>query len=289
MYDTVRSLAAADAALSQRLANVSLGVPSAAAAEFVLRQIKDHPEDSERDEYLHHAARFLPQARLGELYTLAAGWQTGSSMEQVGIVRALGRGLQERRMPLSTEVAGWVQQLTQELLAADFADQARAGIELASDFKPDVFDALATAAGPDARFDSLRPAAMDACAAYDAAKAVPALAVVLHRPGESMNLRQHAAAALARINNDASRRELLDCLQTAPERLALSIAAGLADTPARGRRVVGGHHRWQGQPAAAAREQRRHAGSAPAVWRTFRPGSRSSRPSCRRPISARTS
>ena len=230
MYDTVRSLAAADAALSQRLANVSLGVPSAAAAEFVLRQIKDHLEDSERDEYLHHAARFLPQARLGELYTLAAGWQTGSSMEQVGIVRALGRGLQERRMPLSTEVAGWVQQLTQELLAADFADQARAGIELASDFKPDVFDALATAAGPDARFDSLHPAAMDACATYDAAKAVPALAVVLHRPGESMNLRQHAAGALARINNDASRRELLDCLQTAPERLALSIAAGLADT-----------------------------------------------------------
>src|SRR5690606_18028392 len=120
---------------------------------------------------------------------------------------------------------------TTELLAADSEDQTRAGIELARDFRPAVLEALALAAGTEAKFAGLRPAALDACAGYDPSQAVPILAGVLQRASEPVSLRQHAAAALARINNDGSREQLVSCLQTAPESLALSIAAGLSDTP----------------------------------------------------------
>ena len=89
----------------------------------------------------------------------------------------------------------------------------------------------------------MRPAALDACAGYEHDRAVPILAGVLHGAAEPVNLRQHAAAALARINSDASREQLLRCLQTAPESLALAIAAGLADIAAGARSPVGGGDR----------------------------------------------
>jgi len=231
MYAAVRSMADEQPELASQLANVSLGVPNEASAEFLLARIAANPSLPGRDGYLHHAARHLAASKLPKLIAFSGGWQQLGPLEQLGIVRALGRGFQERGLPLPPQVADWSQRLTRELLASQHEHEVRAGIDMARDFKPEVFDALSSAAGADAKFAGLRTAAMDACAAYDAQKAVPALAVVLHRPAEPVDLRQHAAAALARINDDLSRGELFKCLPTAPESLALAIAAGLSDSP----------------------------------------------------------
>jgi putative heme-binding domain-containing protein len=232
VYDEAKKLAESDPALAERLANVSLGVPNAASARFVLWHLEKNPATTARDAYLHHVTRHIADGDLNQVYQFADRYRSLSPLEQVGVVRALGRGLQERGATSPDQLNAWIGEITGKLLASEDENQVRAGIDMARDFRPQVLDVLAGAAGPAARFAGLRTAAMDACAGYEPARAVPLLAAVLHGGAEPLNVRQHAAAALARINDDAARGQLLTCLQTAPEGLALAVAAGLSDTPA---------------------------------------------------------
>jgi putative heme-binding domain-containing protein len=112
------------------------------------------------------------------------------------------------------------------------------GLDLAREFQAPLFEVLASAAGPQARFPSLRTAAIDACAACDGGLATPRLGALLADAAEPANIRQHAAVALARINTDAARQQLLASLQSAPERLAVEIAAVLADSAAGGEALL---------------------------------------------------
>jgi putative heme-binding domain-containing protein len=121
--------------------------------------------------------------------------------------------------------------LATKLLAADDEGQARQGIELARDFRLPLFDQLAAAAGRESRFAPLRPAAIDACVANDAGRALMLVTGILADSSEPLDLRQHAARTLAAINTDESRAGLQAQLQSAPERLAVEIAAALADSP----------------------------------------------------------
>jgi putative heme-binding domain-containing protein len=114
----------------------------------------------------------------------------------------------------------------------------QAGIDVASDLKPDVFGALAKAASPQARFAGLRSAAMQACAGYDAKLSVPLLSGILTRAAEPMKLRQQAGAALGQINNESSRGALVTCLETAPEQLAVVIAVALSDSADGGQNLL---------------------------------------------------
>ncbi len=109
-----------------------------------------------------------------------------------------------------------------------------------------MLDAVAALAGPESKFAGVRPTAMDACADYASEQSLSVLAGVLDRAAEPINLRQHAANALARINNDASRAQLVSSLQTAPERLAVVIAAALADS-AQGAEALIGNGRREGK------------------------------------------
>jgi len=237
-YDEVTPLFASDPELAERLANVSLGVPTEASAKFVLAHLKEQPQNGAREAYLHQAARYLPEVELSAAFELAAGYRQLSLPEQVGIVRALGRGLQERDAAAPQALADWTNELARGLLGSEDEGQVRAGIDMARDFKPEAFDSLSAAASPGCRFGGLRPAAMDACTGYEPARAVPVLASVLNGAGEPLNLRQHAAAALGRINDDTARQQLLSSLQTAPEGLALAIAAGLSESSQGGEELL---------------------------------------------------
>jgi putative heme-binding domain-containing protein len=231
-YAEVQTPADADPGLAERLANVSLGVPNEASAAFVLWHLNKDAKNPARDAYLHHVTRYVAENDLHKVYELADAYRSLPPLEQVGVVRALGRGLQERGTTSPDQLNTWIAALCSQLLAAEDEGQVRAGIDMACDFRPHVLEALAGAAGSTARFAGLRTAAMDACAGYEPTRSVPLLAVILNSGVEPVNLRQHAAAALARINDEAARGQLITCLQTAPESLALAIAAGLSDTPA---------------------------------------------------------
>jgi putative heme-binding domain-containing protein len=239
-YEAAEKLAANDPALMDQLAEVSLGLKGERAAQFVFGYLESKPEIDRvrRSEYLHHVVRNTAAEHLARAYALAFGWESPRVRDRAEVVRVIGRGLAERGATVPEEITARVQTLAEELLNADNDEDVRAGIELARDFRPNVFEALAMAAGNEARFGGLRTAALDACASYEADRAVPVLCSVLSRDSEPMSLRQHAAQALARINDDASRRELVACLVTAPERLAVIVASALAESAGGGEALL---------------------------------------------------
>ncbi len=230
MYAELSQAVGDDAVHLDRLANVSLGAPNPDSAAFIWRQLQAGRGRAELNTYLHHVTRRIAEDNLPEVFAFASGLKGLSVDEQAGILRALGRGTQERGAKLPAGVVAWVGQLTADTLASDSEGQVRAGIELAREFKPPVFEALAKAAGDEARFDRLRPAAIDACVVIDPRQTIPLLAGILGNAAEPINLRQHAATAFARINDNRSREVLLENLPTAPERLAIEIASALAES-----------------------------------------------------------
>jgi putative heme-binding domain-containing protein len=230
IYAELSGAVGADRARLDRLADVSLGVPNSDSAAFVWQQAQANPGSPARNAYLHHVTREIAAEKLPEVYAFALGLGGLNSAEQAGLVRELGRATQERGAKLPPDVAAWAERLAAELLASGDEERVRTGIDLAREFNPPVFEALANAAGAGAQFAGLRTTAIDACVGNDAPRAIPLLAQILGNAADLMSLRQHAATALARINSDASRQHLLTHLQTAPERLAIDIAAALSDS-----------------------------------------------------------
>jgi len=238
MYAQARALTAGDAGKLARLAEVSLAITSDASAEFVWQVVRASPLAPGSEALIHHAVRHLPARRLDEVYGELLGNASGSLGQQVGILRAIGRGTLERGAKLPASVADQAALLVRKSLQAEDEAQVRSGIELCRDLHTNSFDVLVPAIDRKARFGGLRTAAMDACAACDAPRATPLLAAVLVDASEPISIRQHAAMALARMNSDDARRELLASLQTAPERLAVETAAALADSPSGGEALL---------------------------------------------------
>jgi putative heme-binding domain-containing protein len=225
VYAQVAAMAADDL---DRLANVSLGVPNAESASLVWQALQANPLRANRELYYHHAARYLADDKMAALYALVLALRVASPVERAGVLRSVMHGAGERGATLPAEVLAAAETLATELLTSTQQAQVRSGIDLAQQFHLPVFDDLARAAGRDARFGRLRQAAIDACVACDTQRATLLAAEILANPSEPMPLRQHCAAALARTNTDESRSQLAAQLQTAPERLAVAIANGLA-------------------------------------------------------------
>jgi putative heme-binding domain-containing protein len=238
VYEQLPVIVGDDREYLDRLADVSRGVPSEAAAAFILSQLSSDTLVSRREELMHHAARYLAEPNLTELYRLAISLQGLSLDQQGGIVRSLGLGLQERGTMIPGNVIDWGKRVAEELLATGNERQARQGIELARDFPLPIFDQLASAAGRESRFATLRPAAIDACVANHPVRALAIVTEILADSTEPIDLRQHAARTLAAINSDDARDALLSQLPSAPERLAIQIAGALANSPQGGEALL---------------------------------------------------
>jgi putative heme-binding domain-containing protein len=147
------------------------------------------------------------------------------------MLRAIQQGLQERGGPAMPEsLKSWAADVANKLIGSSNVDQVNQGIELARELQiAAAFDKLSASVGG-AEPAGARPAAIDACVALDGGRSVEPLSDLLGRGGEALAVRQKAAQALATLNSDAARAELLRRLAAAPERLAVDIAAGLAAT-----------------------------------------------------------
>ena len=220
--------------LRAKLAEVSLGIPNADAARFILDHLNNRPVDRERlPEYLHHAARYLAADALPDVFRSAESLPSPQATlsDQRDWLRAIQQGLQERGGPaLPPKLQIWAAEVATKLLASTGIDQVNQGIELASELHiAGAFDRLAAIVGG-AELAAARPAAIDACVALDGSRSVALLSELVGRGGEPLAIRQKAAQALATINSDAARAELLRRLAASPERLGVDIAAGLAAT-----------------------------------------------------------
>ncbi len=222
--------------LRAQLCDVSLGVATADSAEFLLMAISGRPSSFYRlPDYVHHAARYLPESRLAPLYEALQWWfQPGiDRVQQRDLLIAVQQGLQERgHKGLPPELQSDGDVLAKQLLESDKEAEVVKGIELVRELRlPDSFERLAALVISD-KATAARYAAMDACVALDAARSVKLLSDVVGNGGQPLAVREKAGQALATINTDASRAELLRQIAAAPERLMIELATNMVNSRA---------------------------------------------------------
>ena len=215
----------------RRLADVTLGIASPAAGEFLFAHLESPAVDAGRvPEFLEHAARHVPYESLAKLFDYTVSLRSDSDDgRQVAILRGLNRALQSREKQVSPEVREWEGELTAKLLESKNEGALRTGIDLAREFQiKEAANALSELAGPDSRLAAVRAQALEALVPLDAARAIPLLSRLVETGTEPLLVRQRGADLLGSINSSDSRAESLRLLKVVPDSVALVIARGLA-------------------------------------------------------------
>ncbi|HEV3202937.1 MAG TPA: PVC-type heme-binding CxxCH protein, partial [Gemmataceae bacterium] len=217
---------------ARTIADVSPGVPSAAAAGFLLHHLEKHkesPEDQLR--YVYHIARYGADDTRPSLLDFAKQQGVTPFKHPVAILKAIHQGYQARGTKFSDGFQQWGEDLTQKLLAASDQNEILAGIELGGLLKLASVQTFLDRTITDTKgLEATRATAMNAMIGMDVKRSIPLLAQVLQDASEPMLLREKAATLLAGANRPEGVEELVKALSAAPERLATVIAAGLAAT-----------------------------------------------------------
>ncbi|HWG47814.1 MAG TPA: PVC-type heme-binding CxxCH protein [Gemmataceae bacterium] len=215
------------------IADVSLGVPSAEAALYLMKYL---PRSKEQGDMLmrsvHHIARHGKEPVTKELLEFARGKEPRNLGLQAALFHEIEHGMQERRAPLPEAARAWAVELTGKLLASKHGPDVESGIKLVGDLRlTDQQKGVAELAGRRGAPEGQRKAALDALANLDARRHAAVLGGVLGDAQSPFALRQQSANLLARANQSETQAELLKVLPTAPARLQTIIAAGLAGSP----------------------------------------------------------
>jgi putative membrane-bound dehydrogenase-like protein len=212
------------------LADVSLGVPSAEAAGYLLKHLQDSKYDHGRtQDFVHHVARYGDEKATTALLTTVRE-QFGTDLPQQAVLfRAIERGTQERGKVLDKDVKEWAGELTDKLLLSKKPQELQAGIEIAGLLKTNSHqERLIELATTNKTPDGPRNAAMTALVSIDARKHAATIGKVLTDTEASLGVRENASNLLARASQPETQAQLLLALPTAPARLQNVIAAGLA-------------------------------------------------------------
>jgi putative membrane-bound dehydrogenase-like protein len=216
--------AAALPAHAGRIANVCPGIKDETSARFLFDRMREgNAQDAAA---LRHVARHLPADALPAVFEYAQKLR-----DPVGTFRALHQAVQERGLALPPSVSAWAQSVVRRILAGDAHADVREGLKLVRDLRlQGVQEEVARLAEGRLKAGDIRGAAIEAMGGLDPAGSVPVLGRILGDASEPIELRQKAASALAGLNAAESRAELARQLRTAPQLLAVHIAAGLAGT-----------------------------------------------------------
>jgi putative heme-binding domain-containing protein len=214
------------------LADVAAGVPGAGAAAFLIEHLSLHPERlPDRIRYAGHIARHGDEPTRARLFRLIRGDRGAPLAEQLALWQAIHQGEQTRGGALSASARDWGAELARQLMSSPLVKEVVAGIELAGTAKVEearpIF--LQIIHDPQAP-DNFRTASLLALTTLDIQRAIPTLGRSLADPAAPLAIRERAANLLAEANRADATAELLRSLPTAPERLALPIARGLANS-----------------------------------------------------------
>jgi putative membrane-bound dehydrogenase-like protein len=214
--------------------DVSLGVQSANAALYLLGYAKQHPEElSKLVPQIHHIARYGDSETRAALFQFTARFGPDDLLRQAELLRAMVRGTQERGASVTGPLQKQAEELVAELLDSKKTHEVKEGIELVGSLQLEANQPKVVAVAANNGFASdVRGAALTALANLDAAKHAASLGGVLGDATAPVELREQAAALLARSNRPDTLNELLRTLPSAPARLQNAIAVGLAGSSA---------------------------------------------------------
>ncbi|HEY7157977.1 MAG TPA: PVC-type heme-binding CxxCH protein [Gemmataceae bacterium] len=224
---------------ARAIADVSLGVPSAEAARYLMKHLRRIGEGGDMlNRSVHHIARYGDEAATKELLAFARDYQPEAPAKgklglQATLFREIVHGTQERRAALPEAVRVWGAELVGRLLDSKQGAEVESGIKLAGELQmKEQQPRLAKVAGRRGAVEGQRKAALEALVKIDARKNAAVLGGVLGDAKSPIGLREQAANLLAQANQSKTRAELLAVLPAAPARLQTVIAAGLAGNAA---------------------------------------------------------
>jgi putative heme-binding domain-containing protein len=103
---------------SRALADVSVGIQTPGAGEFLIKHIQKFPENRRKLEtYLRHAARFAPAPRLSELASFTRKSFADDLDFQVALFKSTAEGLAQRGLKMDASLADWGADLAERLIA----------------------------------------------------------------------------------------------------------------------------------------------------------------------------
>lgn len=222
------------------LADVCPGVHTPVAASFLLGHLQRWSEPAENlKRYAHAIARHGESGAGKKTLQWAREKRADDLGAQAAVFRATQQGLQERGEKLGEKERDWTEALTARLLADRSEDNVLAGIDFAQALKiKSMYDSVRKLSLDSQKPQKARRNALAALAAIDPARSVAPLARVLHDSGESFELREGAAQALAGINQPEVHEELQKALIAAPASLQRTLALGLAGSKAGGEKLL---------------------------------------------------
>jgi putative heme-binding domain-containing protein len=224
----------AGVALAERdaraLADVCLGLPGQKSASFLLHHLQAGKEPLGLEvRFAQHVARHGDQETVAGLAELIRSGRPGKLQEQAELFKALNKGMQESSRPLTREMLEVGGKIAGALLESSGVQATQMGIELAgalrlTEHEPTLLKLLANKK----QMPDLRRAAAGALTAIHPSKHTAALAAVVADAAEPPALREQLAGTLAATNQAEAQAALLQVLPTAPAKLEMAIAGGLA-------------------------------------------------------------
>jgi putative heme-binding domain-containing protein len=227
---------------ARAVADVARGVPTVASAAYLLGHLQHLAEAHARQvTYVYHVARY--GAGLGvetALVDHARGDRAASLKQHVDLFKAIQEGEQARGATLGSAARAWAEELIRQLLVSPREADYVAGIELSGGLRLRAVRDLVRAAVADKHTtEAARVAALHALMSMSANEAILAAGKVLGDASEPFGLREKAAQLLGGSADAAAHEQLLKALETAPERLSLTIAMGLANSRDGAERFLG--------------------------------------------------
>jgi putative heme-binding domain-containing protein len=231
IYNGIGALVGEDMVSMGRIANVSLGVHTDESGRFAFAWLKGVTLDGgSLAGFLKHVARYAPLDALPALFEYAKTLESRPPREQLGFVRALSQGYQERGSQAPPAFSAWARVAVAAALRTEDRGVVGEALKLCREIRIEqIYDEVAELAER-GKHPDLRMAAIDALPTLDAKRTIGTLGRILGANGEAPAIRMKAVGALAGMNRPDARDELVAQLKTAPYSIGVAIAIGLAQT-----------------------------------------------------------
>jgi len=238
-YDRLASLIASEDDFAEKIADISVGIPTPRSARYLLQYLTtSEVAEKELKRLLFHAARYITDDQVPAIHDYAEVYQDAKVSTQQTVLETLNRATQARGGKLPKNTLNWAVELANRLLNSKSKFKVRHGIRLARELRlMAVYDQLMRLATTPR--SPLRNDAMDACVANDPARSVSMLADILRNGREAIDIRQKAADALGGVGSPEAVDVLAGVLPSAAERLAVEIATSLASRREGAERLLG--------------------------------------------------
>jgi putative heme-binding domain-containing protein len=236
VYPAAQKIAESNPAAGQRLAEISVAVPTADAADFLLAQLKRANLATPRaGEFLKHVALNVAPEKLPAVIDFVEHLHDAPLPQRFAVAQGLSEAAARRGLQLPESTRAWTEHTIIEALGSTdgaILDHAlEAARELKTPEKLEPLRRLATGNGPYTR----RNAALDALVNLD--NAAPVLVTALNDHSD-LRVQKKAAEDLGTLKAPEARAALLKMLPVAPWELGTSIAGSLARTDGGGEQLV---------------------------------------------------